>query len=270
MTKRRRGGFKGRALALALLFVTLWATSALAQTLPDVPTRPPRPLTFLAPADDPAGVAARFIDAHFRKVRNMRGDVKVANWTIDHDARWQVRPQQECLDDLRRQGIDYKLMHYTHAPVPSPVELLGPVAGVLFRKTHDGSPFYLSCELASRLHVVAEVVRRYDVHTVDVLSALRREPDTSFHYVGLALDVERFQTTKGNLSVLEHFVETPRHETCLAPEPEDWRAQALRGIACDLAKTHVLSTVITPNYRRGHRDHFHIDIRPNDPRFFLR
>lgn len=129
---------------------------------------------------------------------------------------------------------------------------------------------WVSCEVASRLHIFADVLRRHDVHTVDILSALRREPDTSFHYVGLALDIERLETSRGNLSVEKHFVETHEHETCSAPTPTDWRAKALLGIACDLAETHTFSTVITPNYRRGHRGHFHIDMRPNDPMFFLR
>ena len=31
-----------------------------------------------------------------------------------------------------------------------------------------------------------------------------------------------------------------------------------------------LSTVLTPAYSAGHRDHFHIDIRPDDARTFVR
>jgi hypothetical protein len=28
--------------------------------------------------------------------------------------------------------------------------------------------------------------------------------------------------------------------------------------------------VITPDYSEGHRDHFHVDVRPEDPRLFVR
>ena len=41
-------------------------------------------------------------------------------------------------------------------------------------------------------------------------------------------------------------------------------ARALFEIACALADTHRFSTVITPNYDEGHRNHFHLDARPDD------
>jgi hypothetical protein len=44
----------------------------------------------------------------------------------------------------------------------------------------------------------------------------------------------------------------------------------LQRIACDLAQSRHVSTVLTPNYNAGHRDHFHVDVRPDDPRVFVR
>ena len=41
-------------------------------------------------------------------------------------------------------------------------------------------------------------------------------------------------------------------------------------MACALFESGVLSSVLTPNYNAGHRDHFHLDIRPDDPRSFIR
>jgi hypothetical protein len=32
----------------------------------------------------------------------------------------------------------------------------------------------------------------------------------------------------------------------------------------------LFNTVLTPNYNAGHRDHFHLDIRPDDQRFYFR
>ncbi len=34
--------------------------------------------------------------------------------------------------------------------------------------------------------------------------------------------------------------------------------------------TAQFSTVLTPNYNEGHRDHVHLDARPDDTRVFLR
>jgi hypothetical protein len=59
-------------------------------------------------------------------------------------------------------------------------------------------------------------------------------------------------------------------QTCDAPRPATQRARALLDITCRLAKSRAFSTVLTPNYNDGHRDHIHLDIRPDDPRVFLR
>ncbi len=71
------------------------------------------------------------------------------------------------------------------------------------------------------------------------------------------------------LSVLTDFVETPAHTTCDAPRGRG-HARTLREIACELAGTHAFSSVLTPNYNDGHRNHFHLDARPDDPRTFVR
>ena len=52
---------------------------------------------------------------------------------------------------------------------------------------------------------------------VDVMSAYRTKPRPSFHTLGLGLDLLRFWTPQGVLSVFDDFEETPHHETCAAP-----------------------------------------------------
>jgi len=79
------------------------------------------------------------------------------------------------------------------------------------------------------------------------------------------------------LSVRTDFVETPDVETC---DPsnlgegslygDNERGRILHEIACELHESGELSTVLTPNYNEGHRGHFHIDIRPDDPRTYIR
>lgn len=256
-------------LSSQLLLIFVVEVVAFAETNAD-PPRPPRPEHFLAPPHDQAGRAARLIAERFAKVPNMRAAAPNGTWTIDTGAAWSVRPETECLNALEEQEIGVVLLRHPLTKMPSPVVLTTAVNGVTFRNVHEGGPLLYACELAARLPAMAEVVRRHGVHTVDMLCAFRLEPDTSFHSVGLALDVVSFQTDRGELSVLEHFVETPEHETCDAPRPADWRGRALLDIACELAATRQFSTVITPNYRRGHRDHFHIDARPDDPRLYLR
>ena len=85
------------------------------------------------------------------------------------------------------------------------------------------------------------------------------------------IDLSRFETADGPLVVASDFVIDRAHETCdeAAPNHHD-KHRVLQAIACDLAKSKRFSSVLTPNYNVGHRDHFHLDVRPDDPRFFLR
>jgi hypothetical protein len=104
------------------------------------------------------------------------------------------------------------------------------------------------------------------------MSAYRDHPWASFHTLGLALDISRFRTKRGPLVVRTDFIQTPEAPTCEGPAPEGSSdaAQRLRAIACALAATKRFSSVLTPNYNAGHHDHFHIDIRPDDERLFVR
>lgn len=128
----------------------------------------------------------------------------------------------------------------------------------------------LSCEMVRRMPILSSVLRKHGVRGVDVMSTYRTTPRASFHTMGLALDLLRFWRLDHVLSVLDDFQETPDSATCEGPLPKHEKARQLRQIICQLARTHRFSTLLSPNYNEGHRDHFHLDIRPDDPRVFVR
>src|SRR5690606_21707918 len=116
-----------------------------------------------------------------------------------------------------------------------PVELLGPIDGIWFRSTHEDRVVVLACEMALRLPTLTRILKRHGVRGVEVLSSYRDRPEPSFHTMGLGLDLPRFWTRQGWLSVLDHFQETPAQETCADAEPpEQPRARTLLSIACAL------------------------------------
>jgi hypothetical protein len=89
--------------------------------------------------------------------------------------------------------------------------------------------------------------------------------------MGLALDISAFFDAAGRrYRVQEDYLETPSVRTCQGSGPLQDKAQVLRRVACELFETGSFSSILTPNYNQGHRDHFHIDARPDDPRLFLR
>jgi hypothetical protein len=249
-------------------FVPLW---------PVLPVRgviapPGPPATFAAADHDEAGVAARAIAAAVPTFHNYRGDIAGARWTGDAEA-WQVRNAAACLAALHDAGVPAHVYadptRPLRTPVPTAVELDGPVGGIAFRD-HD-APIRISCELALKLPRIAEILTHHDIVAVDVTSSYRDRPRESFHTFGMALDLGRFEKRDGTLLVVTRDAQgTPGAETCDAPPPRAPRARELRVIACELAATHAFETVLTPNYNTGHRSHFHVDVRPDDTRTFVR
>lgn len=239
--------------------------------VPPAPPVPRAPARFAAPRGDQAGEAARRIWRRVPEFRNYRAEIAGANWRVRSDAAWTIRPAQECYDELARLGLDARP---TDPPpsglVPSPVEILGPIGGIWFRMSHEEQPFVISCELAVRLPLLTRTFRREGIRGIEVMSAYRTTPFTSFHTMGLALDLPRFWTDRGWITIQSDYEATPGEETCGGPAPTDRTARSLRRIACRLHRSGRFQSVLTPNYNEGHRDHFHIDVRPDDPRLFLR
>jgi hypothetical protein len=153
--------------------------------------------------------------------------------------------------------------------VPTPV-ILKRIDGVTFHSAHEDREVVVSCELARRLMTLVAIVKKHGITAIDVMSSYREQPRVSFHSFGLALDILRFRSPTQSYTVLTDFERTPDHETCSAPRPNAPKAKVLLAIACDLAGSNVFASVLTPNYNEGHRDHFHVDVRPDDPRIFVR
>lgn len=227
---------------------------------------------------DPALLVAREIRRRVATFPNFRGQVPHGVFTEDPARVFSVRDTQACLDELDHVGLEspgftHELFRTHRSPIPAPVRLEGDVLGVSFRKMRESAPFIVSCELAARLPRIAAVLRDHHVREAFVLSSWRLEPRTSFHTMGMALDLARFVRDDGSVLDVEH--DYPLHTdrpTCdgIETTPSTDPAHALEALACDLAARAGLSTVITPDYSEGHRDHFHIDVRPDDPRLFVR
>ena len=285
-TRRRSRLVTSRAPALAMgFFDSSWALpdhdhdhggdpSSASDTestlpVPRAPGRPRAPTTYLAPETDPAGAIARTIARRARTFHNFRAEIPGAQWRIDRDAQWQIRPEAECLAELQGLDIAARPRPAQTSPVPTPVEIVGPIGGVWFTMLHEERALIISCEMAVRLPEMARILLEEGVTGVEIMSARRDTPRTSFHTMGLGLDVSRLWSAGGWLSVRGHYRETPDRRTCPAGRGRS-RAAVLRRIACRLAASDRFSTVLTPNYNEGHRDHFHLDARPNDHRFYVR
>jgi hypothetical protein len=238
--------------------------------IPPPPPAPARRTRFAISRADPAHEAARSIARRVALFYNFRAQVPGAVWREDEAARFAIRSQRACLRQLKRLGIRAHLVSRPlDTPVPAPVVIDAPIDGVSFASLHLDREVEISCELAVRFKALARILKEHGVLVVGVNSSYRNQPKVSFHTFGLALDVAAFRMRARTLTVAKHFEVTPDTQTCAAT-PATPEARALLAIACAIADSGLFSSVLTPNYNEGHRDHFHLDIRPDDPRLFLR
>ncbi|MBN8614075.1 MAG: extensin family protein [Deltaproteobacteria bacterium] len=270
--QRTRARILGVPIGFHIPPQVLLQTPPIELPIAEPPPTPARPRRFAARPTDPAGVVARELADLVPTFLNFRGIVPGARWTTDATRVWQIQNERDCLARLRAAHIQFaRYREPLETSVPTPIELRGAIDGVTIRTVRPGERVVLACELVARLPEVTRVLRAHDIVAMDVLSAYRPGPRQSFHTLGLALDIASFETSDGTvLNVETDFLETPRHETCDAPSPEPSAARTLLEIACTLADDHAFSTVLTPNYNEGHRNHFHLDARPDDPRFYVR
>lgn len=242
--------------------------------VPVIPEAPAVPQQYATEPTTQAGKAAREIAKRVGSFPNFRGKIAGATWRVEPSSVWSIREAEVCLAQLSELGVQAQPWKAAlPTPVATPVQLKAAVNGVTFRFLHPAAGSVLSCELAARLHDIAQTVAKHGVHTVWVMSAYRDHPYPSFHTLGLALDLSRFDTEAGPLIVKSDYQIDRTRETCAQPPPSakgSDKHHKLHAIACDLAETGRFSSVLTPNYNAGHRDHFHLDIRPDDPRLFVR
>ncbi|MCZ7684524.1 MAG: hypothetical protein M5U28_39455 [Sandaracinaceae bacterium] len=82
-------------------------------------------------------------------------------------------------------------------PTPTPVRITGAVGGVGFSTVRPEDTIVISCEMASRLPLLARIARREGTRRIVILSSHRTAPRISFHRMGMALDIFASRRTAG-------------------------------------------------------------------------
>jgi hypothetical protein len=180
----------------------------------------------------------------------------------------------DCEAELARRKIGFARAA-GHA-VLAPVRLTGPLHGVVFRsnakdKARPTSPYEIAdCRLVLALDDFAEILGRHDVVEVRHYSMYR--PPRSWpegkigarHAGALAIDAGRFIDKSGaELDVDRDFHGAIGAPTCgdrAAPKPATAAAVTLRAILCEVVAHRLFNVVLTPNYNRPHKNHFHLEV----------
>jgi len=181
--------------------------------------------------------------------------------------------QEECEAELTERHIQFA--REPAKGVREAVRVAGKLHGVEFRTNendHGTSVHEITdCRLVLALDDFAQMLATHDVVEVRHYS-IYRAPEKSWpddkvasrHNGALAIDAARFVKSDGSfLDVLEHFHGHIGARTCgdgAGPHPVTPEATEIRQILCSAVDAHLFNVVLTPNYNRPHKNHFHLEI----------
>ena len=181
-----------------------------------------------------------------------------------------------CEAELGRRSIPFAVVDEARG-VLAPVRLEGPLHGVTFRTAlpadqRETSPWEIvDCRLALSLDDFAAQLAAHDITQV-VHFSMYRPPVASWpegrlatrHPGALAIDAATFVKRDGTrLEVERDFHGHIGAVTCgngAGPRPATAAALELRHIVCDAAQAHLFNVMLTPDYNRPHRNHFHLEV----------
>jgi hypothetical protein len=189
--------------------------------------------------------------------------------------RYAAMSPEACLAELDKREIGYT--KETAKGVLAPVRLTGPLHGVTFRTDlpeaqRATTPWEIAdCRLVLALDDFAQILEKHDVVEVRHYSIYRVAPKSwpddkigGQHNGGLAMDAGRFIRKDGSkLDVLEAFHGKIGAKTCgdgAGPHPATPDAKELRAILCEAVDAHLFNVVLTPDFNRPHRNHFHLEV----------
>jgi hypothetical protein len=185
----------------------------------------------------------------------------------------------ECFAELARRGVRVRRLE-GEPGVLEPVRLEGPVSGVTYRSDYSDAqreklPYdVFECRLVVALSDFGAILRTHDVTEVRIFSAWRPPPKSwpegkpAYHHPGaLAADLRLFKKSScESLDVEPNFHgrigAPPCGPNAVPPEPATPAALELRSILCAAADARLFHVLLSPNYDVPHRNHFHVEVRP--------
>lgn len=211
------------------------------------------------------------------------------DWAKHAATRYAAMDAPTCTAELGRRGIAFTRVTGTPG-VRIPVRLPADVGGVVYRTDaplhvrQTGPHDVFDCRLVLALSDFSGVLKAHDVEEVRIFSAWRPgkvadEAEGTRHTGGLAVDVARFgkKLVAGEQERTWLVVDRDFHgrigaEPCgkaaAPPFPATRESREIRSIACEAADQHFFTAILTPNYDRAHRNHFHMEVTP-DVRWYL-
>jgi hypothetical protein len=192
-------------------------------------------------------------------------------------SRYASLDRASCEAELGRRRIAFERVDEARGVV-APLRLKGPIAGVDFHSMLPAaqrrtSPYEIyDCRLVLALDDWARVLARHDVVEVVHYSVYRPPPAKQVlngagrrHSGALAIDAAIFKTRDGQtISVEKDFHGRIGSKPCAGSAASSSALPAsavtLRKIVCEAADAQLFNVLLTPDYNRPHRNHFHLEV----------
>lgn len=161
-----------------------------------------------------------------------------------------------CLIQLDQLGIAHQHLKRIKG-VNTPVRITGTIGGVLYRPMSSRRSLVCDCRLALALYRAAPFFLNLDIDEVHFSSAYSYRytagGSLSRHARGLALDIHRIKRGQ-QLLIVEYDYAHALVDGCHPESP------TLNQLACQLLRWGMFDRVLTPDFDRGHYNHFHLSI----------
>jgi hypothetical protein len=184
--------------------------------------------------------------------------------------REELPTEEACLADLRRRSVTFEAA--TAEGVPTALRFPG-VHGIEIRP-HSHRPTehdVADCTLIAALSRWAGSLRAEGVHGLEHMSIYRNAARVrttgrpSGHATGMAIDVSHFEFDDGTVFVVEDDWANAVHgaSPCASLDGESEHQRRVRRVVCTASESGLFQVVLTPHHDAAHRNHVHLEVRPD-------
>ena len=163
--------------------------------------------------------------------------------------------------------------------VEAPVRISGSLAGVTINLPRGGGARdVLDCRLVVGILSFARALADVGIVAMDTYSLYRpgarvaRTGRPSGHARGMAIDIGRFHLANGDIIDVETSWNDRRRgvSPCEGTDGDSANLRILRRLVCGSAEDQTFQIVLTPHFDNAHRNHVHLELRPDVDWTFLR
>lgn len=176
------------------------------------------------------------------------------------------RPKRKhaCLRALDDLGVKYTRAR--RRGIRLGVRVRGPIGGVTYTG-YRKAPLILDCSLVYSLALSARFLREHGIERATYSSAYQRRrvrgtKRPSKHSYGLAIDVHTYAGDGREFHVRDHYEQGLGDDVDCIGRPLTEGGRVLRTVECQMRRSELFYSLLTPDYDAHHYNHFHIEVRP--------